>query len=189
MFRAVFALLAAALALSACTGSDAVDQTATSTFKFHGATHLGRLYPQGQRKPAADFNGKLINGGTMKLSSTRGKVVVLNYWASWCGPCKTESPQFDLLYRKIKSRGVNFYGIDTKDAKGSAEDFVRNNDISYPIVYDEPGETAIRLGNLPTVSLPFTVLIDKQGKVAAVYIVRLSYNDLKGSIDKLLAER
>jgi peroxiredoxin len=189
MFRAVSALLAAALMLSACTGSDAVDQTGGGAFKFGGATRLGDLYPQSHRKAAADFDGKLLDGGTFKLASTRGKVVVLNYWASWCGPCKTETPQFDLLYRKIKSRGVDFLGIDTKDAKENARSFVRNNRITYPILYDEPGETAIRLGNLPTVNLPFTVLLDKQGKVAAVYVVRLSGIDLQKAVTRLLAER
>src|SRR4051794_24331345 len=189
MFRAVSALLAAALMLSACTGSDAVDQTGGGAFKFGGATRLGDLYPQSHRKAAADFDGKLLDGGTFKLASTRGKVVVLNYWASWCGPCKTETPQFDLLYRKVKSQGVAFVGIDTKDPKGQARNFIRNNDISYPIVYDEPGESAVRLGNLPTVNLPFTVLLDKAGKVAAVYVVRLSYDDLHKAVDKLLAEQ
>jgi peroxiredoxin len=189
MNRVLLALLAAVLALSACTGKDAVDQTGGSTYNFGGATPLGKLFPEAKRKPAHDFTGELINGGTVTLSSTRGQVVVLNYWAAWCGPCKTETPQFDLLYRQIKSQGVHFIGIDTKDVKGNAQAFIRNNNISFPIVFDEPGETAVRLGNLPTVNLPFTVLIDKQGKVAAVYIVRLSVKDLHGAIDKLLAEQ
>jgi peroxiredoxin len=189
MLRTLTALLAAALMLSACAGSDAVDQTANGTFEFNGATGLGQLIASHDRKPAADFKGKLLEGGSMQLAQTKGKVVVLNYWASWCGPCRTESPQFDLLYRKIKSQGVDFYGIDTKDVRDKAKQFVRTNDITFPIVYDEAGETAVRLGNLPTVSLPFTVLLDKQGKVAAVYVVRLSYNDLQQSLTKLLAER
>jgi peroxiredoxin len=189
MFRALTALLAAALLLSACTGSDAVDQTGVQHYKFEGATPIGKLYPASKRQPAADFDGKLVNGGSFQLASTRGKVVVLNFWGSWCGPCKTELPQFDLLYRKVKAKGVDFVGINTKDPKDNARAFIRNNDISFPNVYDEPGEVAVRLGNLPAVSLPFTVLVDQAGKVAAVYIARLSFNDLQGSIDKLLAER
>jgi peroxiredoxin len=187
MKRALLLLLATLLALSACTGKDAVDQSANGTFTFHSGTALGKLYAKSDRQPASAFTADLIGGGTFNLASTRGNVVVLNYWASWCAPCRTEAPQFDLLYRQIKSRGVDFYGIDTKDAKGNAESFVKDYDISYPIVYDELGETAIRLGNLPTVNLPFTVLIDKHGKVAAVYIIRLSAKDLEGPIDKLLA--
>jgi peroxiredoxin len=189
MKRLLLALVAALLAASACTGKDAVDQSGNGTFKFSSGTALGQLYPKGDRKPAHDFTGTLLDGGTLKLSTLREKVVVLNFWAAWCGPCKTETPQFDLLYRKIKSKGVDFVGIDTKDIKGNAKAFVQANDISFPIVFDEPGETALRLGNLPATALPFTVLIDQAGKVAAVYVVRLSVKDLQRAVDKLLAEQ
>jgi peroxiredoxin len=189
LLTALVATLLGACLLSACTGSDAVSTNPDGTFKFAGATQLGKLYPPSDRKPAANFHGTLMNGGTFSLQSTRGKVVVLNFWAAWCAPCKTELPQFDLLYRKTRSQGVDFLGIDTKDVKGNAQRFIANNDISFPSIYDEPGETATRLGNLPSTSLPFTVLIDQSGKVAAVYVIRMSYNDLKAAIDKLLAER
>jgi peroxiredoxin len=188
MFRVLAALLAALLTLAGCTGSDAVSTNPDGGFQFAGATELGKLYPTGDRKPAENFDGKLLDGGTFSLRTTRGKVVVLNFWASWCQPCKTELPQFDLLYRAMRTRGVDFVGIDTKDVKDSGRRFVHDNRITFPMVFDEPGETAIRLGNLPSTSLPFTVLIDRAGKVAAVYVVRMSYNDLKAAVDKLLAE-
>jgi peroxiredoxin len=190
MKRTLAALLAAVLALlalAACTGSDAVDQGAKSTFKFKSGTSLGQLYPKSQRQQASTFTGTLLHGGTYDLASTRGKVVVINFWAAWCGPCKTETPQFDLLYRQLKAKGVDFVGIDTKDVKSNAQSFVKNYDISYPIVFDEPGKTALRLGNLPATALPFTVLLDQQGKVAAVYVIRLAAKDLQTAIDKLLA--
>jgi thiol-disulfide isomerase/thioredoxin len=185
------ALLAAAVLLAACTGgSDAVDQNANGTFKFSGGTQLGKLIPEAKRKPAANFDGKLLDGGAFSLTSTKGKPVVLNFWGSWCPPCRTELPQFDLLYRNVmKARGVSFLGIDTKDDKGKGRDFVRTNDISFPSIYDEPGETAVRLGKLPATGLPFTILLDRQGKVAAVYLVALSYRDLQQALNKLLAER
>jgi len=183
------AVLAAVLTLAACAGKNAVDQSANGTFEFHSGTALGKLYPDADRKKAGTFTGTLLDGGTTSLAATAGKVVVLNFWAAWCGPCKTETPQFDLVYRKLKSRGVAFLGIDTKDVKGNAQSFVKDYDISYPIIYDEQGETALRLGDLPATALPFTVLIDKQGKVAAVYVVRLSAKDLIGALHTLLAER
>jgi peroxiredoxin len=182
-------VLAAALALSACTGSDAVDQNPNGTFKFSSGTPLGKLYPVKDRRPAGSFSGTLLDGGTTNLAATHGNVVVINFWAAWCAPCKTETPQFDLVYRRTKARGVDFLGIDTKDILGNAKAFVSDYDISYPIVYDEQGETALRLGDLPATALPFTVLLDKRGRVAAVYIIRLSAKDLTGALDKLLAER
>ena len=189
MKRALLALLTAALALAACTGKDAVDQGANSTFKFHSGTPLGQLYSVADRKKAGSFTGTLLDGGTTSLAATKGKVVVINFWAAWCGPCKTETPQFDVVYRKVKSRGVDFLGIDTKDDKGNAQAFVRNYHISYPNIYDEEGQTALRLGDLPATALPFTVLLDKLGRVAAVYIERLTAKDLTTAVDKLLAER
>lgn len=189
MKRVLFALLAAVLALAACTGKDAVDQNPNSTFKFHSGTPLGQLYPVADRRPAGSFSGQLLNGGTTSLAATRGKVVVINFWAAWCAPCKTETPQFDLVYRKIKHRGVDFIGVDTKDVKSNAQAFVRDYNISYPNIYDEQGATALRIGDLPAMALPFTVLLDKQGRVAAVYIERLTAKDLTTALDKLLAER
>ena len=174
--------------LSACTGSDAVDQSANGTFTFTSGTALGKVVPQSERKKAGAFTGDLLDGGKTSLAAAKGKIVVVNFWAAWCAPCRTETPQFDLLYRKIKSKGVDFIGIDTKDVKGNARAFVKDNDISFPIVYDEQGETALRLGNIPQAALPFTVLIDKQGKVAGVYVIRLSTVDLQPSLDTLLAE-
>jgi peroxiredoxin len=189
MKRALLVLLAGVLALSACTGKDAVDQSSNASFQFKSGTALGQLYPVADRKPAGTFTGNLLDGGTTTLASRKGKVVVLNFWATWCGPCRTETPQFDLVYRQMKAQGVDFLGIDTKDVKGSARSFVKDYDISYPIVFDEQGETAVRLGDLPATALPFTVLIDKQGKVAAVYVVRMAAKDLTTALDKLLAER
>lgn len=192
MKRALLVLLAAVLALSAlsaCTGKDAVDQSGNDTFEFHSGLPLGQLYPKADRKPAGSFTGTLLEGGTTSLAALRGKVAVINFWATWCAPCKTETPQFDIVYRKTKDRGVDFLGVDTKDIRSSAQSFVRDYHISYPNIYDEQGETALRLGNLPATALPFTVLLDRLGRVAAVYTLRLSAQDLTGAIDKLLAER
>jgi thiol-disulfide isomerase/thioredoxin len=183
MKRALLALLTALLAVSACSAT-----SDDGSYRFTSATPLGKVIPAADRKPAGSFTGTLLDGGTTGTDALRGKVTLLNFWASWCAPCRIEAPQLDLLYRKVKSTGVEFIGVDTKDAKGNARSFVNSFDITYPIVFDEQGEIAIRLGNLPARGLPFTVLLDKGGDVAAVYLGALTAKDLQHPLDTLRAE-
>ncbi len=182
-------LTPAVLVLAGCTGKNAVDQ-GSGNFRFVSGTAKGSVITPADREAAANFDGDLLDGGTYHSAVTRGKVVVINFWATWCAPCVIETPQFDLVYRAYKSKGVAFVGIDTKEfGRDQPRAFVRDHHISYPIVFDEQGETAVRLGNLPAQALPFTVVIDKQGKVAAVYQVALSPKDIEPVIDNLLAEQ
>ena len=182
------AALIALAVLTGCTGSNAVDQTAGGQFRFVSGTGLGKTYPAGQRKPAGNFTDTLLDGGTISLRQNAGQVVVINFWATWCGPCTTETPQFDAVYRDYKTKNVAFVGIDTKDIRSQAQAFVKDNDITYPIAFDEQGQTAVALGKIPALSLPFTVVIDKQQRVAAVYLSRLTAKDLEPVLDQLVAE-
>jgi peroxiredoxin len=187
--RTVVGMLAAAAVVTglvACTGKDAVDQSG-GNYRFVSGNTAGKTIKPADRKKAGDFTGDLLNGGKLSLAQEHGKVVVINFWATWCGPCTTETPQFDSVYRAYKAKGVTFVGIDTKDQSGKAKAFVKNNDISYPIIFDEQGQAALTLGKIPALALPFTVVVDKQGRVAAVYINRLSAKDLEPVINKVLA--
>jgi thiol-disulfide isomerase/thioredoxin len=182
------AALAAAGLVTGCSGKNAVDQTAGNQFRFVSASDPGQTWKPADRKRVGDVTGKLLNGDGFNLASSAGKVVVINFWASWCPPCQIETPQFDSVYRAYKSEGVDFVGIDFKDQRGKAESFVKDNNISFPIVYDQQGKAALQLGHLPAQGLPFTVLIDKQQRVAAVYIGALTPKDLEPVLNKLLAE-
>jgi thiol-disulfide isomerase/thioredoxin len=192
MSRRILACIAALLgmlALAGCTGKDAVDQSAGSQFRFVSATKVGHLIPEQSRKHVGEVTGSLLAGGTFNLAADAGQVVVVNFWATWCGPCKTETPQFDSVYRQMHSQGVDFVGMDVKEFERSAATaFVTDNHISYPIVWDEEGKTALELGHVPAEALPFTVLIDKQQRVAAVYQVPLAPADLQPVLDSLVAE-
>ena len=185
------ALTAIGLSLSACSGgSNSVDQSAGGDFRYVGATTKGHTIPLAERKKAGNATAPYLNS-TKKftLDSMRGQVVVLNYWASWCNPCRTETPGLERTYTATKGQGVMFVGVDVKDEKSSASSFVRQHAVTYPIVFDEIAKTALQLGKVPTFALPSTVVIDRQGKVAAVYSGPVQQGDLQPVVTALAREK
>lgn len=188
--RIISGAIASALTLSGCsTGNNAVDQSGASQFRYVGVTTRGAVVPAAQRRLSGDVRQQLITGGDFRLSDLRGKVVVLNFWASWCGPCKTESPHLQAVYQRQKTHGVVFVGIDIKDEKQAAIAFIHDFGVTYPIVYDEPARSALQIGDVPTRGLPTTVVIDKRGRVAAIYTGALFDADIEPIVVKLAAEQ
>jgi thiol-disulfide isomerase/thioredoxin len=192
MKRLLTLLVGGLFALAACTaGDDAVDQSAGGQYRFVGATPHGKTIGEASRKTAGNVSGELLSGGNFELAAQRGKVVLLNFWATYCGPCRTESPNFDTIYRAMKGDGVEFVGLDVKEVNRDAPNaFVRDFKITYPSVWDPKAKTALQLGKLPvsTAGLPWTVLVDKQQRVAAVYIGEVLPADVKPALTSLLAE-
>ena len=180
-------LLGAAVLTAGCSGGkDAVDQNAGGQFRYVQSTPQGTVIPAAKRKKAGALTGALINGGSYRLSQDAGKVVVLAYFASWCGPCQVETPQLDALYRQRKSAGVAFVGIDTKEpTKSDGQSWVAEKDITFPVVFDQPAKTALQLGGVPIVTLPASIVIDRQGRVAAVYFGPTLPQDLTPVLDSL----
>jgi thiol-disulfide isomerase/thioredoxin len=181
----------ALLALVGCSGGkDAVDQNAGGQFRYVAKTDVGKTIPAAQRRTVGPVTGTLLDGAAFRLASYAGKVVVLNFWGVWCPPCRTETPQFDQLYRKVEGSGVQFVGMDVKETSPDAVTaFVHDYNISYPIVYDEKAKTALELGHIPMVGLPATVVVDKQQKVAAVYLGPVQQADLAPVLAELVAEK
>jgi peroxiredoxin len=183
-------VVALAAALASCTGgSNAVDSNAGAQYRYVQSTKKGELIPAADRKAAGAMKGKLMAGESYQLSADVGQVVVLNYFASWCPPCQTETPQFDSVYRDRKGKGVTFVGVDAKDSpKSGAASWIQTKEITFPVLYDPNAQTALELGGVPIVTLPATVLIDKQGKVAAVYQSSMLPADLNPLLDQLVKE-
>jgi thiol-disulfide isomerase/thioredoxin len=189
--KRLFVLLVGALVVAACSGGkDAVDQGAGGQFRYHDVTARGKTIPVADRRTVGNVSGELLGGdGMFSLAAQKGKVVVLNFWGSWCGPCQIESPQFDALYRKVKSEGVQFVGLDVKETTQSKPDaFIKDNHITYPNVWDPKAKTAIQLGKVPMVGLPWTVVVDKDQRVAAVYSGPVLPADLQPVLNSLIAE-
>jgi peroxiredoxin len=182
----VAAVTATVLLLAGCSGGG--QHTPKGQYRFTSATKVGTTIAVADRKKSGDFTGTQLDGDTLSLTQELGKVVVVNFWGTWCGPCTTETPQFQLVYQAYQAKGVTFVGIDTKDIKSKAEAFVADNHITYPIVFDAAGSTGIEMGDISPPGLPFTVVIDKTGKVAGVYFSKLGPKDLEPVLNSLIAE-
>lgn len=138
------------------------------------------------RTPAPDFTLPILGGsGDLSLSSFRGSVVVVNFWASWCGPCREEAPDLAATSRAYRSRGVRFLGIDERDDDPAALAFVREFDIPYPSVVDPAGALAddYRLLGLPT-----TVVVDPGGQIVYRFTGYLDAPILRSALDDVLAK-
>lgn len=186
--------VAGLLVLGSCSaGKDAVDQGAGGQFRFTGATRHGQAIPLEERKRAGAVVGELISGaGSFTLAQYSGRVVVLNFWASYCGPCQIESPNFEHVYTQMQRSGVQFVGIDIKEVtRSKGLSFLRDFGITYPNVWDPKAKTALQLGKLPVAAagLPWTAVVDSKQRVAAVYIGPVLPRDLEPVLTSLLAER
>ena len=118
---------------------------------------------QGELVAAPDWKLPLLSGDeNLALASLRGKAVVLNFWASWCGPCKDETPLLQKSWQRWEGKDVVFVGMDVKDFRGDARSFVRRFGVTYPNVYDGKGSTVGRYG---VTGFPETYFIDASGRV------------------------
>jgi cytochrome c biogenesis protein CcmG/thiol:disulfide interchange protein DsbE len=120
----------------------------------------------GNREQAPDLElPRLGGGGTASLADYRGRIVVLNFWASWCKPCRSESPLLERWHGRIKGNGGTVLGIDGHDVTSDAQDFIRKYDLSYPMLKDRDGGAFADFGVL---GYPETFVIDREGRIAAV---------------------
>jgi cytochrome c biogenesis protein CcmG/thiol:disulfide interchange protein DsbE len=117
---------------------------------------------------APGFSLKRVDSdGTLALASLRGKPVVLNFWASWCGPCKGEATLLEQAWQRYRSKGVVFIGVDYHDVTGDARRFLERHDITYPTVQDGSGMIADRYG---VSAVPETYFIDRRGRLVGEHI-------------------
>lgn len=116
---------------------------------------------------AADFSLPTLDGGAQNLRDYRGRVVVLNFWASWCGPCRAEMPDLQVAYEELRDRGLVVVGINQGEAQERAQSFVREFSLTFPILLDQGQDIGRQYG---VRAYPTTFIIDRKGVIRDVIV-------------------
>ncbi|MFE7615188.1 TlpA family protein disulfide reductase [Streptomyces sp. NPDC057496] len=191
LLAAPAAVVALALTLTACGGDDNKTGGGGNTNFVTGSGGISTV-AKGDRVAAPKLDGETLDGEQLDVADYKGKVVVLNMWGSWCGPCRLEAQYFSRVAKETKDKGVQFVGINTRDAqKGPAISFEENYGVPYPSLFDPTGKLMLRFpkGTLRPQAIPSTVVLDRDGKIAARSLTAIDSDKLHEMIDPLIAEK
>jgi peroxiredoxin len=128
------------------------------------------------RVSSKDFSLPLFEGGTRTLSALKGSVVFLNFWATWCPPCREEMPAMETLYRRLGEAGLEFLAVDMEEQRKEVEAFIREEDLTFPVALDESGQVSEVYGIR---SIPTTFIIDRDGSIIAAVVGSRKWDDPK----------
>lgn len=181
--------------LGGCSsGHDAVAQGGTFEFVSPGGKTDIYYDPPSRRGRPGPLSGPDLADSAHTLSLDdpifAGRVVVINIWGQWCGPCRAEVTQLQQVYDATRGAGVSFLGIDVRDNnRQAALDFVNDRQVTFPSIYDPAMRTLIAFGGrYPTTVIPSTLVLDRQHRVAAVFLRELLATDLRPVVQRLAGE-
>lgn len=184
-------VLAASLltaALVGCSSSDGERAASGDQYVFDEATAAGQVITPSDRSDAPAFTGELLDGSPFDSAELAGDIAVINFWGSWCAPCRVETPDFQSVYAELRDQGVQFVGVDVKDERQLGVAFFEQVGVEYPSLFDPRGEVALAFRGFPANAVPSTILLDREGRVAAVYTGAVARDDLRGAVTALLKE-
>ena len=197
--RAIGAVLAAAaiaLPLAGCSQDADNAQNAVATggnFEFITPGGVKVInYEESERKPLRTFSGEDVRDRdkTISLEDYEGEIVVLNSWGQWCAPCRAEADDLQEIHTELQKRDLGtVLGINVRDYNPQvSNDFLEDNGLKYPSIYDPPFKTAAALGGVPTSVVPTTIVLDKQHRPATVFLRSITAKDVMDVVDKLEKE-
>jgi thiol-disulfide isomerase/thioredoxin len=180
--RLLAALLAAVTAGTALVGCSAGNEESRCTNR-DGVVECA----PDQRSAAPKLAGDLLTGGTYDVSTARGQVVVVNFWGSWCAPCRAEADDLEATYQATKGAGVTFLGINVQDSRDKALAFEEGR-VSYPSIFDPASRLALAL-DIPPNTIPATIVLDREGRIATVVRAAVTRETLRPLVDRIAAEQ
>jgi thiol-disulfide isomerase/thioredoxin len=189
---ALVAAVVTGLLAGCSSGDDAVAQGGTFEFVAPGGkTDIYYDPPDHRGRPGPVAGPELMEPSrTVSVNDFGGKVIVINVWGQWCGPCRAEVTQLQQVYNATRADGVSLLGIDVRDNnRQAAQDFVMDHNVTFPSIYDPAMRTMIAFGGkYPTTVIPSTLVLDRQHRVAAVFLRELLAVDLQPVVQRIAAE-
>ena len=183
------AALAAVVALAGCSSQAAISEGPRTPALKTLDTGDDGLIAVADRQVLPMLAGSTLDGEALDVADYRGKVVVLNFWASWCPPCRAETPALLEVAEQTAPLGVAFIGINVKDERGNAAAFERNQSVTYPSLYDQPGELLLRFRRIVPQTPPTTLIVDREGRIAGFFAGQVRLSDLLGPVQQIAGER
>ncbi|GAB2819942.1 hypothetical protein GCM10022221_17290 [Actinocorallia aurea] len=149
----------------------------------------GEPLPVGERKAPSAVAGEDLDGKALDLAAYKGKVTVVNFWASWCGPCRGEAETLEYVYQENKDDGVEFVGVDIEDTRDGAKAFTRTFKTTYPSFFDPEGKITQAFSTVNPSALPTTLILDREGRVAVQFPGLVTTTKLEPALAKIVAEQ
>jgi thiol-disulfide isomerase/thioredoxin len=185
------ALAVSMLALCACaSGAIGASTPASSGQSFVGASYSSTYFRPGSRPMAPAVSGKTLDGTGLSLAALRGNVVVMNFWGSWCGPCRKEAPALAALATHFSGDRVRFVGDDVHDYVAAAEAFDRTFNVGYPSFNDSGEQIVLAFhSTVPPAAIPTTLIVDRTGHIAARIVGGVTYALMAPLLARIAAEK
>jgi thiol-disulfide isomerase/thioredoxin len=167
--------------VAGCSGGTALNSPNDSS----GNGNTVERVAEAKRGAALTVSGKTLDGAALSTATYRGKVVVLNYWGSWCPPCVKETPDLKAAWAQLQSKDVKFLGLDAQESAQTGAAYMSANGLTYPSLQWDGGKFLLQLkGKAP--APPVTIVLDQQGRLAARVLAPVSTSTLVGLVDDVL---
>ena len=188
--RVVVVLAVAAMAMAGCSDGQVGRSDSAKQTRYVEGSGVVTIVPPADRQQAPAFSGPLLGGrGEFDLAQAKGDVVVLNVWASWCPPCRSEAPALQAVSAELTDQDVQFVGINVRDNETDARAFEQEFGLTYPSVVDTDSALLLAFRDtLPPSAIPSTLVIDREGRVAARILDEVTQTSLRDLVADIAAE-